>query len=854
MPISNAQPSQVTKLTSPNPLAKIRRFDPATGKLSHSSSNLVAGEYSIQSLVGVDGLCQFIATLTPCDTITIGTPRCPSPAGVVRTLAAIGQMVHGAPAPGQKGATDADGRAALEPTGFVSGNTIARCLASFEFKPQPGFFTFDLDELPDHITSLSQLDAIVAERWLPWAGVRRAWALSSGACMTVGGDVMSNPKAHGFCEVDDASMIPSIARAAAQALGGVLTIDLKIYSPERVFYVGPGVYEPPLVGADRSPQLFGEGRFMDLSGVPRYEKPQRILATALAPIEMRDWERAEQRERYEAILATHVARLHSAVEGQRDRTSGAACAAVSKFVGAGVATEQEAVTALLTALDGSGYTEAEFSHDWDTALASIGEEDPRNSGGVDAAFGGEAPEPPARQAARPVATPEATGIFAPIGRVDGWPVVSAATGSSNTAALRNIDHAFETGNIRFSFDVFTHAQFVIRDGARLKLDDNAYLRLWHMVQSAGLVAAKTTVFDAIDAAAARDTHDSAVDFFNALPTWDGVVRAEDIFITQLGAADTSYTRKVSRLFWAALVRRGCGRSFKFDYLPILRGPQNRGKSTLLRLIIGDEFYEENLSLHNTAKEIIELTTGKLIAEIGEMQGMKKTEREHVKAFVSRTTDTARGAYGRKPTERQRRFTCLGTANPEGRVVNLKEEDRRFPFIEVSKKFDPDWAIEHRLQILAEAVAIEVNYGKFLTLDDEAEAEATTIRAEIASPDFTQVSLQKLFDGVETGKIEQNEVWALIGMRTLGDIGTYCAKNQGGITPFMEKMGWRATRLRRGKNLPLAFTRGDKPKWLTVRWTGQHAGIGIGSICTEDGDPEPAEDGGERPTPGLPLIH
>jgi hypothetical protein len=769
-------------------------------------------------------------------------------------------MVHGAPAPGQKGATDADGRAALEPTGFVVGPNaapyIARCLASFEFKPQPGWFTFDLDELPDHITCLSQLDALVAGRWLPWAGVRRAWALSSGACMTVCGDVVSNPKAHGFCEVGDASMIPSIARAAAQALGGVLSIDVKIYSPERVFYVGPGVYEPPLVGADRSPQLFGAGRFMDLSGIVRYEKPPRALATELEPIEMRDWEHAEQRERYEAILATHVARLQDAREGQRDRTSGAACAAVSKFVGAGVATEQEAVTALLTALDGSGYTEAEFSHDWDTALASIGEEDPRTMGGIDAAFGGEAPEPPARAAARPVASPKGRGIFAPIGRVDGWPVPSTA--GPSTTALVNVAYAFETGNIRFSFDNFSRTTFAIRGDERLKLDDNAYLQFWGLIQRAGLRASKSLVADAIGEMAATTRHDSAVDFFNALPAWDGVVRAEDIFITQLGAADTSFARKVTRLFWAALVRRGCGRgrSIKFDYLPILLGPQNKGKSTLMRLIIGDDFYEESLDLDASPKEIIELTEGKLIAEIGELQGMAKKDRQHIKAFVSRTRDTARAAFGRKAESHARRFVCLGTANPEGNIVNMRVEDRRFPFIVTTKRFDPDWALEHRLQILAEAVAIEAGYGKFLTLDEAAEAEAVTIRAEIVAPDFMQASLQKLFEGVEAGKIEQSEVWALVGLKDLGAIGAYCAKYNGGITPFMEALGWRAARLTHDRDRPLSFIKGDKPSWLQIHWTGGNRGVGVGSIVNTSAS---AEDGASAqisttsPSPHLNVV-
>lgn len=70
------------------------------------------------------------------------------------------------------------------------------------------------------------------------------------------------------------------------------------------------------------------------------------------------------------------------------------------------------------------------------------------------------------------------------------------------------------------------------------------------------------------------------DFLSGL-AWDGVPRLDTLFIDYLGAADTPYTRAVTRKAFTAAVTRAMIPGSKYDNMLILAGPQGLGKSTLL---------------------------------------------------------------------------------------------------------------------------------------------------------------------------------------------------------------------------------------------------------------------------------
>lgn len=116
------------------------------------------------------------------------------------------------------------------------------------------------------------------------------------------------------------------------------------------------------------------------------------------------------------------------------------------------------------------------------------------------------------------------------------------------------------------------------------------------------------------------------DYLNTLPKWDGVKRIDDLFIKYMQAEDSDYIRTVTRKSFVAMVARVLEPGIKFDAVPVLDGAQGIGKSTIVRDLIGEEYYSDALSLTDMSdKTGAEKLQGFWCVEIGELAGMKKAE-------------------------------------------------------------------------------------------------------------------------------------------------------------------------------------------------------------------------------------
>jgi Virulence-associated protein E-like domain len=72
--------------------------------------------------------------------------------------------------------------------------------------------------------------------------------------------------------------------------------------------------------------------------------------------------------------------------------------------------------------------------------------------------------------------------------------------------------------------------------------------------------------------------------------WDGVERIANFAWCYLGAEDTPYHRAVSRCLFIAAVARIMRPGCKADYVPILEGAQDKGKSTAIELLFRPWFW------------------------------------------------------------------------------------------------------------------------------------------------------------------------------------------------------------------------------------------------------------------------
>lgn len=210
------------------------------------------------------------------------------------------------------------------------------------------------------------------------------------------------------------------------------------------------------------------------------------------------------------------------------------------------------------------------------------------------------------------------------------------------------------------------------------------------------------------------------EFFETLPAWDGVERADTLLIDYLGAEDTPYVRAVTRKELCAAYCRVYHPGIKFDSMIVLNGDQGIGKSTLIAKL-GGEWYSDSLNLSDmNDKTAAEKLQGYWIMEIGELAGMRKADLDKVKAFISRQDDKYRASFGRRVTPHPRQCVFFGTTNSQNGYLRDITGNRRYWNVKVpgNGKYKP-WDMDEDTvkQIWAE-VMVYAKAGEKLYLSPE----------------------------------------------------------------------------------------------------------------------------------------
>ena len=214
--------------------------------------------------------------------------------------------------------------------------------------------------------------------------------------------------------------------------------------------------------------------------------------------------------------------------------------------------------------------------------------------------------------------------------------------------------------------------------------DDAQIRAW-MDEHYGSFSERNMKIAVTKVAEDRIFH-PVRDYLNALPVWDGVKRIDTLLHRCLEADDSPYVRAVTRKLFVAAVARVYKPGTKFDSVLVLDGAQGIGKSTLFRMLAGDRFYAETLSLTDmNDKNAAEKLQGIWFVEIGELAGMKKADIEKVKAFLSTTDDQYRVSYGHWVESHPRNCVIIATVNGERGYLRDITGNRRFWIVKCKQK-------------------------------------------------------------------------------------------------------------------------------------------------------------------------
>ena len=237
------------------------------------------------------------------------------------------------------------------------------------------------------------------------------------------------------------------------------------------------------------------------------------------------------------------------------------------------------------------------------------------------------------------------------------------------------------------------------------------------------------------------------EFFETLPAWDGVERADTLLIDYLGAEDTPYVRAVTRKELCAAYCRVYHPGIKFDSMIVLNGDQGIGKSTLIAKL-GGEWYSDSLNLSDmNDKTAAEKLQGYWIMEIGELAGMRKADLDKVKAFISRQDDKYRASFGRRVTPHPRQCVFFGTTNSQNGYLRDITGNRRYWNVKVpgNGKYKP-WDMDEDTvkQVWAE-VMVYAKAGEKLYLPPELEAYAKEEQRAAMERDDREGLVQEYLD-------------------------------------------------------------------------------------------------------------
>lgn len=250
--------------------------------------------------------------------------------------------------------------------------------------------------------------------------------------------------------------------------------------------------------------------------------------------------------------------------------------------------------------------------------------------------------------------------------------------------------------------------------------DNASLKVY--LSNKYGVYAPTKTKDAVLAVATERAYHPIKEYLDNLPKWDGVIRVENLLIDYFGAADSTYTKAVIRKTMVAAVARIYQPGTKFDSVLILNGPQGIGKSTFFAKLAG-EWFSDSLTITDMKdKAGPEKLQGYWMLELGELAGMRKTDVEIVKSFISRVDDKYRASYGVNVENHPRQCVIVGSTNAENGFLRDITGNRRFWPVRISGNFaKKPWQIttEEVQQIWSEAIYLYKQGEKLYLEGDDA---------------------------------------------------------------------------------------------------------------------------------------
>lgn len=271
--------------------------------------------------------------------------------------------------------------------------------------------------------------------------------------------------------------------------------------------------------------------------------------------------------------------------------------------------------------------------------------------------------------------------------------------------LTNTVMALDMLDESFYYDKCSYKNMIVEPHAKSIIDDVMMGRLRLKIRDKfGFEPGKDVMYDAIMHCCSEAPIHPFEIWLNSL-TWDGVDRLDSLLPVYFGAKDTELNRALSRIMLIAAVRRVRHPGCEFQLFIVLQGPQGKGKSKALKILVGLEYFSDhNILVAHSPQKQMEMMEGVVIYELAELQGITDRTIEAVKAFASRQVDQDRMVWHRFKDYRPRQCIFIGTVN-DLHFLHDRTGNRRFGPVAIAE-IDLKAIERDRDQLWAEAAARE----------------------------------------------------------------------------------------------------------------------------------------------------
>ena len=222
--------------------------------------------------------------------------------------------------------------------------------------------------------------------------------------------------------------------------------------------------------------------------------------------------------------------------------------------------------------------------------------------------------------------------------------------------------------------------------------------------------------------------DPLQDYLASLPPWDRVPRLEAWLHDHTGAPKTAYGMDISRLWPVSMIARALTPGCQYRYVIVLEGPEDLGKSKLVKVLPGWEWYRE-ISHGFDGKEGHMILMGAWVVELAELSSYKRTEETRLKSFITMERDDYIPKFANAPVSRPRRTIFIATHNPEADNTYLRSQTGNTRYLPIAlTDIDIDAVKANREQLLAEAlVYYQEHPDDWWQLSSDGQQQAATER-------------------------------------------------------------------------------------------------------------------------------